>query len=377
MLNRNDVIRLISDLFRTELARRQPEALAVFDNTISDLWLRIPADIKQAASNKAAVLFGYEPRIFSSFPLMVDYAYASFLKNRQLTFFTAGTTAQPRPCLHTSAMLREEARGVSHLFQGVKRIVSLVPATHWYGFTFTMMLPHILEVPVITRPALPAQSWNSLLQEGDLLVSVPLFWNYWLRCDNQFPRGIQVLSSTAPCKDETITGLKICGATRFTEIYGSGPTGAIAWRTHAGMPFEFFQFWQVNLRNKTPLIRRKSGGNWLSLPDGVSLENDRSFYPITRQDTCVPVAGINVYPKQVEQIISSHPAVKACRVRMMRPEEGGRLKAFIVFNDGYTQQHMGILRTFLARRLSTQEMPRAFTFGEKLPVSATEQDYDW
>ena len=86
---------------------------------------------------------------------------------------------------------------------------------------------------------------------------------------------------------------------------------------------------------------------------------------------------MNVYPKRVEKVLASHPAVKACRVRLMRPDEGERLKAFIVLNEGYTPEHLGIIRTYLARRLTVHEYPRSFTFGESLPVSSLGKDADW
>ncbi|MBR4356275.1 MAG: hypothetical protein IKP96_06925, partial [Elusimicrobiaceae bacterium] len=94
-------------------------------------------------------------------------------------------------------------------------------------------------------------------------------------------------------------------------------------------------------------------------------------------DGRVKVAGTNVYPAQVERILASHPAVKDCRVRLMRPEEGERLKAFIVLNEGYGPEHLGIVRTFLSQRLNVYEMPRTFTFGEVLPVTAAGRETDW
>ena len=99
--------------------------------------------------------------------------------------------------------------------------------------------------------------------------------------------------------------------------------------------------------------------------------------PLKRSDACVQVAGVNVFPKRVETVLSAHPAVKACRVRLMRPEEGERLKAFIVLNDGYSPGHLGIIRTYLGQRLTVHELPRSFTFGNELPVSSMEKDADW
>lgn len=378
MLNRNDVKRMISDVLRTELARRQADALAVFEtDNADDLLSRLPHDILESASQKAAVLFGYEPRVFSSLELMTDDAYASFIKTRRITFLTSGSTGEPKKCAHTVEMMEEEAFGAAPLFKDVKRIVSLVPSSHLYGFSFTVTLPHALNVPVAAIPALPTQPWEKILREGDLVAGFPLFWNYWLRAQNKFPAGVQALSSTAPCKDETIRGLYGAGLARFTEIYGASETGAIAYRHQAGEPFKVFSFWDISAPEGQPRIKRLSQPDWLLLPDHVDLQNERYLIPLRRSDACVQVAGINVFPKHVEQVLAAHPAVKACRVRLMRPEEGCRLKAFIVLSDGYTPEHLGIIRTYLAQKLTVHELPRAFTFGAELPVSVLGKDADW
>ncbi len=377
MLNRSDVKRILFDLFRTELARRQKDALAVFDEPIDELFPKMPMGVLQEGYKQAAIIFGYKSQPFSSLELMTDYAYASYLSNRQITFLTSGSTGIPKQCPHSSEMIWEETRGVAPLFKGIKRIVSLVPTNHLYGFTFTVILPHTLNVPVVRLPALPTQHWNVLLKSGDLVAGFPLFWNYWLRCGNRFPTGVHALSSTAPCKDEIIRGLFQAGLYQFTEIYGASETGAMAFRHQAGEPFELFPFWDTSVKEGKLRIKRQCNNTWISLPDEVQLVKDRFLIPLKRADACVQVAGINVYPKRVETILSEHPAVKACRVRLMRAEEGERLKAFIVLNEGYTSQHLGIIRTYLAGKLTVHEMPRTFTFGPELPVSQMGKDVDW
>ena len=379
MLNRNDVSRILSDLVRTELARHRADALAVFETgNGADLLSRLPRELLGEVFKKAAALFGYAPREFSTFDLMTNYAYASFAKTGSVTFLTSGSTGAPKKCVHTREMIEEEAYGVAPVFNGVKRVVSLVPASHLYGFTFTVALPHVLAVPVLTLPALPTQSWDTLLQEGDLVVGFPLFWGYFLRMQAKLPHGVQVLSSTAPCKDEIIRGLYSAGAAQFTEIYGASETGAMGFRHQAGEPFELLPFWEIDTKENQPKIRRRSQPEWLLLPDYVDVSADGRFLrPLRRQDACVQVAGVNVYPKHVEEVLEKHPAVKACRVRLMRPEEGERLKAFIVLNEGYTPEHLGIIRTYLAQRLTVHELPRTFTFGAELPASALGKNADW
>lgn len=377
MLNKPDVKRMIEDIIRTELARNRADALAVFDYPEDeDLLARLPAEVAETVRQSVSGMFGFPLRAFSSVALMTDYAYASFAANQAVHFFTSGSTGTPKKCVHTTEMMHEEAFGVAPLFKGIKRIISLVPSNHLYGFTFTVLLPHALGAEVKVYPPLPTLSWERILQPGDLMVGFPLFWNYWVRCQIRFPAGVYALSSTAPSKDETIRSLYELGVAGFTEIYGASETGAVAFRHHAGDAFELLPFWELDF-SEQPSVKRHSQSVWNVLPDNVELSDARHFRPAGRNDRCVQVAGVNVYPARVEEELRQHPAVQDCKVRLMRPDEGERLKAFIVLNEGFTPEHEAIIRTFLSRRVSVHEMPRRFTFGPALPVNTLGKDADW
>lgn len=377
MLTKTDITHMLTDAMRAQLAQSKADALSVFENEDpARLFEMLNVAQRTRFEEVAADMFNQPAKQFSSFENMVNYYYASFLYYGQINFLTSGSTGAYKKCPHTTAMIEEEAWGVRPEFDGVKRVVGLVPCHHLYGFTFTLMLPHVLPAPVVWMPALPTASWADLLQEGDLMVAFPLFWQYWAELGTAFPEGVRAMSSTSPMKDETISALYDLGVQKFTEIYGASETGAIGRRHYAGEAFEVFDFWDLDLKDQIRL-KRKSQPNWLVLPDQAEMENSRFIRPLGRTDHCVQVAGINVYPKHVEEVLSQHPAVKACKVRLMRPDEGERLKAFIVLNEGYNESHLGIIRTYLSQKLTVHEMPRSFTFGDKLPVNAIGKAADW
>ena len=125
------------------------------------------------------------------------------------------------------------------------------------------------------------------------------------------------------------------------------------------------------------LIHRKGIDGWIPFPDKVEFVAPRGIFPLKRMDRIVQVAGVNVSLDRVEKVLQNEPAVKACRVRLMRPEEGKRLKAFIVLNEGYDEQILSQIRKYLTSQLSSHEMPRAFTFGAALPTNSMGKDSDW
>lgn len=97
-----------------------------------------------------------------------------------------------------------------------------------------------------------------------------------------------------------------------------------------------------------------------------------------RLDEAVQVGGTNVFPARMRQVLLDHPEVADAQVRLMRPEEGSRLKAFVVPSTG---ADLDVLRSELWRwtesRLTAPERPKAFTLGHQLPRSAMGKLSDW
>lgn len=114
------------------------------------------------------------------------------------------------------------------------------------------------------------------------------------------------------------------------------------------------------------------------LPDRLEWLDDRHFHLTGRLDNAVQVAGINVFPERVRQCLCEHPAVKQAVVRLMGQNEGSRLKAFIVADDGTDLNALRAdLTTWIDSRLTTPERPRALTFGASLPCGSMGKASDW
>jgi acyl-coenzyme A synthetase/AMP-(fatty) acid ligase len=73
----------------------------------------------------------------------------------------------------------------------------------------------------------------------------------------------------------------------------------------------------------------------------------------------------------------AHPLVDDAAVRLMRADEGQRLKAFVVprpaAGAGFTQE----LRAWIDARLAPMERPKAITLGPQLPQGALGKPADW
>ena len=368
---------IVYDIFSTELVRARRDTFAFFDTQASLDLSTISPEVCEQATRHVGTFFDFTPEPFSSLAQLVEQAYRAYQKNKFVYLSTSGSTGQPKQILHTQEMMEIEGKSVGYHFRNAKRLITLTPRQHLYGLSFGVFFPSVYGTPTLPLAPLPMQPWQTLLRAGDVVAGFPLFWEYFLKGGNTLPAGVTAVTSTAPCPKGLFDRLKKAGAEQVFELYGATDTGGIGVRSDENAPFQINDFWEVDNSHSPVLIRRKGMDKWMIFPDEVKFVSPRGIYPLKRTDRMVQVAGVNVSLNRVEKVLQEHPAVKVCRVRLMRPEEGKRLKAFIVLNAGYDEQILSQLRAHLTGRLSSHEMPRAFTFGSTLPTGAMGKDSDW
>ena len=377
MFSLEQVSWIVHDIFATELVKQRRDTFAFFDTQQKLNLQQISPEVLRQATKQVGVFFGFNPNPFAALPQLISQAYQAYQKNKFVYLSTSGSTGTPKQILHTQEMMGIEGKSVGWHFRNAKRFITLTPRQHLYGFSFAVFFSSIYKIPAIALAPLPVQPWKELLQQGDVVAGFPLFWEYFLQAGNTFPVGITAVTSTAPCPKGLFERLKQAGAERVVELYGATDTGGIGVREDENSPFQINDFWAVDTTQQPVRIHRKGIGGWIPFPDEVDFVPPRGIFPLKRMDRIVQVAGVNVSLKHVEDILQQHPAVKDCRVRLMRPEEGRRLKAFVVLNTGYNEQILPQLRKYLTSQLSSHEMPRSFTFGTVLPTNSMGKDSDW
>lgn len=377
MFSREQVGWIVQDIFSTELVKERRDTFAFFD-TPGELNLQqIPQELSKQAAAQVGLFFGFKPSSFATLQSLVSQAYQAYQKNQFVYLSTSGSTGTPKQILHTQEMMDIEGESVGRHFKDAKRLITLTPRQHLYGLSFAVFFPCIYKIPAVSLAPLPVQPWKTLLQAGDVLAGFPLFWEYFLKAGNTFPAGVTAVTSTGPCPKGLFKRLQEAGAQRVVELYGASETGGIGVRYSEEEPFQINDFWEVSNDVEMPKIHRKGIEGWLSFPDKVQFVPPRGIFPLKRMDRIVQVAGVNVSLNRVEKVLQEHPAVQACRVRLMRPEEGKRLKAFVVLQAAYNEEILPQLRAYLMKHLSSHEMPRSFTFGAALPTNSMGKDSDW
>jgi long-chain acyl-CoA synthetase len=305
-----------------------------------------------------------------------------------INFRTSGSSGAPKACSHALASLWQETGALATLFPGTRRIVGLVPSHHIYGFLFTVLLPRALGLDPAATVDLRGASPGAVARQlapGDLVVGFPDFWRAFAPVAGTLPAGVTGVSSTAPCPDEVARAAMDAGLARLVQVYGSSETAGVGWRDSPDQDYHLFRYWEVG-KDGTQLERCGADASRRSfaLQDRLAWSAPGRFRPMGRIDHAVQVGGVNVFPGYVADVLRMHPQVADAAVRAMRPDEGRRLKAFVVPRAGAPLEgspEASTLRTelsaWMAERLSTPERPAAYSFGAALPRQASGKLSDW
>ncbi|MDR3244155.1 MAG: AMP-binding protein, partial [Elusimicrobiota bacterium] len=373
MFTQKESEKIVNDFIKTSLASKKMSIMSVFENDdIKENLKSAGEENIKSILNDLKTAYSIEPNIdLDNFFFVCQNA---LLKSSQFPFFTSGSTGKAKINSHSKDMIKEEVSGVSFLFEGIERIISVVPVHHSYGFIFSLMLPKFLGIPVRYIAPMPFLKWQTLLKENDLLVGFPLFFDKLLGLDFEFPKGISILTSTAPCPDDLIVKLYESGAKSLIEIYGSSESGAIGYRRESQKPFTLLPFWKYAYEDSKDLIHRKNTSMSIEIPDIIKMQENGDFFVIGRKDNAVQIAGINVYPLKVEKILKTHPLIKAALVRLGKE----RLKAFIVLRENADQEKAKKdIFDFMNSNLTAHEIPKNIKFGSTLPQTPFGKKTDW
>ncbi|MEM4546160.1 MAG: long-chain fatty acid--CoA ligase [Nitrososphaerota archaeon] len=109
---------------------------------------------------------------------------------------------------------------------------------------------------------------------------------------------------------------------------------------------------------------------WLYTGDVAKMDEDGYFYIVDRKKDLIKHKGYSVYPREVEDVIYEHPAVKLCAVvGKPDPVAGEVPKAFVVLKDG-AQLTADELINFLKERLEPYKLVREVEFRKELPLTS-------
>jgi long-chain acyl-CoA synthetase len=110
---------------------------------------------------------------------------------------------------------------------------------------------------------------------------------------------------------------------------------------------------------------------WFRTGDVARLDDEGYFHNVDRLKDVINTAGYKVWPREVEEILYTHPAVHlAAVVGMPDAYRGELVKAFVVLRDGAARAVTEAdIIAYCRERLAAYKAPRVVEFRTALPLS--------
>ena len=327
--------------------------------------------------------------------------------------YTGGTTGLPKGVMLTHANLGSNCRQIiSVLCEGPEThhtFVALLPYFHVYGLSTSLIIPAALAATTLPLPRYVPQDVLKLIQKHKptIFPGAPSVYVSLMQQKNiaQFNlRSIRIcVSGSAPLSLEHFRRFQeITGAT-LVEGYGLTEASPI---THVnplqssnqksgsiGMPLPSTDARIVDMEGgsltlppgkmgelviKGPQVMRgywnrpdetasALRNGWLYTGDLGTMDAQGYFQIVDRKKDMVIVAGYNVYPREVDEVLLEHPDIlEAVAVGVSDPTRGETLKAYVVTRPGAELTRADVI-AWCRSKLAGYKIPRQVEFRDALP----------
>ena len=327
--------------------------------------------------------------------------------------YTGGTTGTPKGAMLTHRNLVANGLQARSWFPRLREehevILGAVPLFHAYGLLSVLFLgvAGVAEIVLLPRPRPDAVLEALHRFRPTLFPGVPTLYagivdhprvgEYDLHTGTQCLSGAASLPARLVERFEALTGGRLVEGYGLTEtsplthgnpIHGERRVGSI------GVPVPGTDARIVDLATGEPLPPGQEGelevrgpqvmlgywnrpaetaemmhDGWLRTGDISRMDSDGYFYVVDRRKDMIDASGFKVFPREVEEVLLMHPAVREAVVAGVPDAyRGETVKAFIVLRPGATASGEEIVE-FSRLHLAAFKVPRKVEFRTELPKS--------
>jgi len=123
--------------------------------------------------------------------------------------------------------------------------------------------------------------------------------------------------------------------------------------------------------NKPEATAETIKNGWLYSGDIATKDEDGFFYIVDRTKDMIIRGGLNVYPREIEELMLKHEAISLVAVIGVPHEQHGEeIKAFVVLKEGKSVTE-DELRDWTKERIASYKYPRLIRIVSSIPMSAT------
>ena len=326
--------------------------------------------------------------------------------------YTSGTTGRPKGAELTHSNLGRNVEAAVMLFDlGVgDMIFAGLPLFHSFGQTCTMNAAVHGGASITLLPRFDPTKALAILERDRCTVfeGVPTMYGALLNhpeCSKYDVSTLRVCASGgASMPVEVMRGFEEAFGCKVLEGYGLSETSPVASFNHpdrerkpgsigtplAGVEFKLVdddgvevgpgEIGEILIKghnvmkgywNKPEATAASIKDGWFATGDMAKVDEDGYYFIVDRKKELIIRGGYNVYPREVEEVIYEHPAVReAAVVGVPHAELGEEVGAAVALKDGATVGE-DELRAFVKEQVAGYKYPRKIWFVDELPKGPT------
>jgi long-chain acyl-CoA synthetase len=332
--------------------------------------------------------------------------------------YTSGTTGMPKGAELSHSNLIMNAKAGSELLQLTHDDIQIVvlPLFHSFGQTVQMNAGFATGNTLVLIPRFTPDAVLSAIQhkKATVFAGVPtMYWQLLTYEDQKGQFDIDKISEIlrigvsggSSLALEIIRGIEKKYQIPIIEGYGLSETSPLATFNHlgrerkqgsVGMPI-----WGVEIKifndsgeempvdgvgeiavrghnvmkgyyNKPEETKAAfNGSGWFYTGDLGKKDADGYIYIVDRVKDMIIRGGFNIYPRELEEVLMTHPSVSmAAVIGIPHDQHGEEVKAFVMLKDNETVTENEIVQWAKAQ-MAAYKYPRIVEICEKLPMTAT------
>jgi long-chain acyl-CoA synthetase len=382
-------------------------------DTCQHFWL-ITADPAAASPIEGTTTFG---QLIGKQPATFNTVLTDF-EDTAVVLYTSGTTGFPKGAELSHASMTMNAIAS----QNVMRMQSddvhalVLPLFHSFGQTCQMNAGFSLGNTLVLIPRFTPEAVLSAIEKEKITIFIGVPTMYWALLtyedkENQFDFqaiadslriGVSGASSLAL---EIIKGVEEKYNIPIVEGYGLSETCPVATFNHVhkkrkpgsvgtpiwGVEVKVFdkdngevtvgEVGEIGIRghnvmkgyyNKPEATAKTfNDAGWFLTGDLGRMDEEGYLYIVDRVKDMVIRGGFNVYPREIEEVLMTHPAISmASVIGVKHDQHGEEIKAFVVLKEGANATPEEII-SWSKDQMAVYKYPRIVEIKESLPMTAT------